>query len=98
MKCCLKRKVKEAEEKNSARASAVGLRHLTQRALGIERSRLLMRKTEVAAWSQAKILYELRVAATAITDSKSCCAVLLASCIAVSLFSALPFAADTRFS
>jgi len=64
----------------------------------MEHSRLFVRETEVAAWSQAKTLYELRVATTAITDSKSCCTVLLASCIAVSLYSGLPFAADTRFS
>jgi len=71
---------------------------LMQRALRMEQSRLFLLKTEVAALSQAKILYELRVATTAITDSKSCCTVLLAACIAVSLFSALPFAADNRFS
>ena len=81
VKCCLNRKVKEAEEKNSAWASAVGLRYLMQRVRGMEQSRLFVSKAEVAAWSQAKILYELRVATTAITDSKSCCTVLLASCI-----------------
>jgi len=52
-----------------------------QRVRGMEQSRLFVSKAEVAAWSQAKILYELRVATTAITDSKSCCTVLLASCI-----------------